>query len=110
MEIKLISADEQRWLVEPVNSTAKFGIDILWIETLDKFFQQDFGREINAICIKFDNVTHIDSSALRQLIQYSTSLGEAGIDLQLSGLNEHIIRILRITRLIEKLTILNSKI
>jgi len=89
----------------PQNGGEHFGMDILWLEVIDQYFSQEFEETIRRILLDMKPVTHLDCSALRQIVCYSDRLQKQGIRLELTNVNEHINRILKITRLIDKVHI-----
>ncbi|MCO4781168.1 MAG: STAS domain-containing protein [Candidatus Cloacimonetes bacterium] len=105
MEIIVSNQTESEICIKLVDKQEAFGIDILWLPVMDEYFKQVFAPSIDKVVMNLENADYIDSSALWKLVNYTEILKKQSIGLELSNVNDHILRILKLTRLLNKLTI-----
>ncbi|PCJ18751.1 MAG: hypothetical protein COB02_09975 [Candidatus Cloacimonadota bacterium] len=105
MEIKVLNQTEVEIQTKLISNEGSFGIDILWLPIMDEYFKQTFAPSINTIVLDLSCADYIDSSALWKIVNYTENLHKINISLELINVNDHILRILKLTRLLNKLVI-----
>lgn len=105
MEIVVSNQTENEVCIKLVDQQDSFGIDILWLPIMDEYFKQEFAPSIETVTMDLSCADYIDSSALWKLVNYTETLKKSSITLKLANVNDHILRILKLTRLLNKLTI-----
>lgn len=105
MEIVVSNQTENEISIKLEDKQGTFGIDILWLPVMDEYFKQEFAPSVNKVVMDLSCADYIDSSALWKLVNYTETLKKSSIALELFNVNDHILRILKLTRLLNKLTI-----
>ena len=106
MKIEVLHQTDVEICIKLVDKEETFGIDILWLPVMDEYFKQSFAPTINTVVMDLISADYIDSSALWKLVNYTETLKKSNITLELLNVNEHILRILKLTRLLNKLSII----
>ena len=81
------------------------GLDLLWIPMLEECFNRLNDQIKTKVILDLSQMNYIDSSALWKLVNWSETFRLKAVSFELANLNEHIRRILTLTRLMDKLKV-----
>lgn len=96
-------------IITLVSQEEKIGLNLVWTDVLGEYFTKEFDAETKQVLFDLENVIYIDSSVFLKLVRWKQALDKKGVAVYLKNANDHVQRILKLTRLERHLPVLEPE-